>query len=46
MKKLFALLFGKKKRYNSREVAAADALAMHIMNADRGATARIKKVRT
>ena len=46
MKKLFALLFGKKKRYNSKEVAAADALAMHIMNADRGATARIKKVRT
>jgi len=46
MKKLFEMLFGKKKRYDSREVAAADALAMHILNADRGATARIKKVRT
>ena len=46
MKKLFQLLFGKKKKYNDKDVAAADALAMHILNADRGATARIKKVRT
>jgi len=46
MKKLFEMLFGKKKRYDSKDVAAADALAMHILNADRGATAGIKKVRT
>jgi len=46
MKKLFQLLFGKKKRYDTKDVAAANALAAHIANASRGATARIKKVRT
>jgi len=46
MKKLFQLLFGKKKRHDSKDVAAANALAAHIANASRGATASIKKVRT
>ena len=43
---MFKRFFKKKIVASKKEVAAADALAMHILNAERGATARIKKVRT
>ena len=46
MKNFFKLLFSKKKQHGCKDVAAADAIAMHIMNAERGATAKIKKIRT
>jgi hypothetical protein len=39
-------LFGKKKRISSKDAATAKAIALHILNAEHGATAKIKKVRT
>lgn len=39
-------LFEKKTVVDTKEVAAANALAMHIINAEKGSTAAFKRTRT